>query len=188
MQAIHSPVYREDVLFEGVDWPRVCLPPCVDAVIDRIEASGSHADRRHAEVVRAYYAPGVSVSAESHGPGRGLRVAHQQIVVVGRDGTVLATWRDREDRYGTGVTVPAPRTPLAPPGKAPSAYVELLALLDEQAIPVSRHPWGDHHRVHTPSGRDVFLPVEQVPDDDVAVDADLLRRCGVCLLQNKAVD
>lgn len=175
--------------FAGVDWARVTLPPCLPAVIDRIEASARHADRRHAELVRAYYAAQVTRADGDRALGRVRRVAAGQIVVVAGDGTVLATWRDRPDTYGTACVTDREAGRGFRLRNAPETYDALMTLLEREGTPVSRHRWGDHRRVHTPHGRHVFVPAQQVPGDDVAADAELLHRFGalVCLSQDKAV-
>lgn len=183
MRGTHTPTYRDSSLLTGVRWDRVALPPTRERIIDRMERDATP-ERRHAEVTRAYYAPELVAPDEQHHADRELRVAARQVVVVAADGTVLSTWRDHRDRYGTAAPIPAPRTEVPVLGNAPATYDDLLAALAELGVPVSRHCWGDHWRVHTPDGLpDVYLPVDPVSGDDPASDADLLARLGVLVSQ-----
>lgn len=174
--------YAIAVVYDGIDWAKVCLPPAVDAVVDGIEAYDGP-ERRHGALTRAYYAP-VRVSADPAHPDRIWRIAHRQVAVLTPDGTVVATWVDADDAYRT--KRPARGGVLDPvPDNGPRDYDELSDLLAREGIEVERHVRGVHLRVRTPHGWDVFLPAPDVvcDDDDVVTDASLLRRFGATLLR-----
>lgn len=72
---------------EEIDWALVALPPCPPTIL----RAAAEVPGCHAEIVRSYYNPELVTPDPLGEPGREVRRAGRQCVVVADDGTVLAT-------------------------------------------------------------------------------------------------
>jgi hypothetical protein len=179
-QPRHAPSIRE-----GINWARVCLPPCPDRLIDNIEAVpvARLADLMHANLTYAYYAPRLVQPDPGH-DDRERRIANRQVVVVSRtDGSIITTWCDRRDVHGTAWTDETTAlTPVPPHG--PRDYRDLMDLLCYEGAEVEEHRDGNHLSVRTPAGHRAFVPAHPDAGDHVETDAAVLRRLGCVLLRS----